>query len=108
MTMDSEIEDRPQHEVYMAPFKAAIETGVGAIMCAYNKIYGTHACENSKLLKTLLRSELNFRGYVISDWGATHDAARSAQAGLDIDMQKVAPEHPLPDEYHKLPDLIKA
>jgi len=105
-TMDVEIDDRTQHEIYMAVFKAAIDAGAASVMCSYNKVYGTHACENEKLLKTLLREELNFRGYVISDWGATHDAVRSAMAGLDIDMQTTDPKKRLPDEYHKLPELL--
>ena len=45
-----------------------------------------HACENPKLLTELLREDLGFRGYVVSDWGATHDGKKAAEAGLDVEM----------------------
>jgi len=108
MSMSVSVDARTQHEIYMPVFKAAFEAGAAAVMCSYNKVAGTHACENKELLTDLLRRELNFRGLVISDWGATHDALRSAQAGLDIDMQTVgdAGGKPLQDEFHKLPDLL--
>merc|ERR1719346_148061 len=91
-SMNVEVGDRTQHEIYTPVFKAAFDAGAAAVMCSYNKVSGTHACENKELLTDLLRNELNFRGFVISDWGATHDALRSAQAGLDIDMQTVGDE----------------
>jgi len=102
-TMNVEVDDRTQHEIYMPVFAAAFEAGAGSVMCSYNKVYGTHACENKKLLTTLLREELGFKGYVVSDWGATHDAARSAKAGLDVEMQG-GPD----DQYHKLAALVDA
>jgi beta-glucosidase len=52
-------------------------------MCAYNKVNGICACENSRLLTDILKSEWGFKGWVMSDWGATHSTARSANAGLD-------------------------
>mmetsp|Transcript_75402 Transcript_75402/g.166829 ORF Transcript_75402/g.166829 Transcript_75402/m.166829 type:complete len:899 (+) Transcript_75402:59-2755(+) len=108
LSMNAEVADRAQHEIYMPVFKAAFDAGAAGLMCSYNKVYGVHACENSKLLKQLLRTDAGFRGYVISDWGATHDALRSALAGLDIDMQGADPVKRLPDEFHKLPALLKA
>mmetsp|Transcript_144416 Transcript_144416/g.366588 ORF Transcript_144416/g.366588 Transcript_144416/m.366588 type:complete len:541 (-) Transcript_144416:137-1759(-) len=106
--MNVEVGDRAQHEIYLPVFKAAFESGATAVMCSYNKVYGQYACENEKLLTKFLREDLGFKGFVLSDWGATHDALRSAKAGLDIDMQKDDPKVRLPDEYHKLPDLLKA
>lgn len=61
-------------------------------MCSYNKINGTYACENDETLNTILKGELNFQGFVQSDWGATHSGTKSANAGLDMDM-------PGPDAY---------
>lgn len=86
MTMNVEVSDRAQHEIYMPAFKAAIDAGAGAVMCSYNKIYGTYACENEKLLKQLLRKDAGFRGFVMSDWGATHNAEASVKSGLDVEM----------------------
>uniref|UniRef100_A0A6U9BDF8 Probable beta-glucosidase G n=1 Tax=Zooxanthella nutricula TaxID=1333877 RepID=A0A6U9BDF8_9DINO len=107
-TMNVEVSDRAQHEIYLPVFKAAFDAGAAAVMCSYNKVYGQHACENHKLLTKFLRDDLGFRGFVLSDWGATHDALRSAKAGLDIDMQMDDPKVRLPDEYHKLPALLKS
>jgi len=86
LSMNAEVGDRANHEIYMPVFKAAFDAGAAAVMCAYNKVYGTFACENDKLLKKLLREDLGFKGYVVSDWGATHDGEKSIRAGLDIEM----------------------
>ena len=59
------------------------ESGVGAVMCSYNRVNGTYACENKWLLTDVLRGAFGFRGYVMSDWGATHSTVPSALAGLD-------------------------
>ena len=84
------VDDRTQHEIYLAPFKAAVDAGAGAFMCSYNRIAtptgSDFACENSYVLKTLLKGELGFRGFVLSDWGATHSGAKAANAGLDVEM----------------------
>mmetsp|Transcript_92397 Transcript_92397/g.206553 ORF Transcript_92397/g.206553 Transcript_92397/m.206553 type:complete len:934 (+) Transcript_92397:77-2878(+) len=96
-----EVSDRAQHEIYMQPFQAAFEAGAGAVMCSYNSVYGEHACQNKKLLKTLLRENLGFRGYVVSDWGATHDAAVAALNGLDVEMPEAT-------NFKHLPDLINS
>ena len=57
-------------------------------MCAYNRVNQTSACHNAALLglSGSLRREAGFKGYVVSDWGATHDsAADNANAGLDME-----------------------
>ncbi|GHH09913.1 glycosyl hydrolase [Sphingomonas glacialis] len=67
-------------------FQLAIERAdPGSIMCSYNRVDGTHACENSWLLTDVLRTDWGFKGYVMSDWGATHSTAIAANAGLDQD-----------------------
>ena len=84
---DSIVDRRTLHEIYLPPFEAAIEEGhVGTIMCAYVKTNGSYSCENPYLLKTLLRKQLHFQGWVMSDWGATHSTVASANAGLDQEM----------------------
>ena len=84
---DSIVDRRTLHEIYLPPFEAAIEEGhVGTIMCAYVKTNGTYSCENPYLLTTLLRKQLDFQGWVMSDWGATHSTVASAEAGLDQEM----------------------
>lgn len=65
-------------------FEIAIEQAdPGSVMCSYNKVWGEHACENATLLKDILRRDWGWKGYVMSDWGATHSTAKAALAGLD-------------------------
>ena len=67
-------------------FQIAIEAATpGSIMCSYNRVDGKHACENGWLLTDVLRRDWGFKGYVMSDWGATHSTAEAANAGLDQD-----------------------
>ncbi|CAE6466839.1 unnamed protein product [Rhizoctonia solani] len=88
-TYSSDIDDRTLHEVYWYPFLRAVDADPGAIMCAYNRNNGTYSCGDPALLgpNGLLRKESNFKGLVMSDWGATHDnAATYANAGLDMEQ----------------------
>ena len=78
--------ERTRWEVYMPPFEAAVRAGVGSVMCAYNRINGTAACGDDETLTTDLKQALNFSGWVMSDWFATHSAAAAAVGGLDQEM----------------------
>src|ERR1019366_5805676 len=73
------------HEIYLPPFEAAIKAGVASVMCSYNHVNGPHACGSRDLLTGILRDELGFKGFVVSDWGATH-SAQFLNAGLDMEM----------------------
>lgn len=55
-------------------------------MCSYNKLNNSGACQNSKALNGLLKTELGFPGWVVSDWGAQTSGVGSALAGLDVTM----------------------
>lgn len=79
------IDDQTLHEVYVAPFDAAVQAGVASLMCSYNRLNGTFACGNKATLTGILRGELGFKGFVTSDWGATH-AVTFINAGLDMEM----------------------
>jgi beta-glucosidase len=79
------IDDQTLHEVYVAPFDAAVKAGVSSIMCSYNRLNGIFACGNEETLTRILRDELGFKGFVTSDWGATH-AVTFLNAGLDMEM----------------------
>ena len=79
------IDQQTLHEVYLAPFVEAVNAGVSSIMCSYNKLNGPFACGNSDTLKTMLRSELGFKGFVTSDWGAVH-SVQFINHGLDMEM----------------------
>jgi len=85
MEVDSRIDERTLHELYYAPFEAAVGAGAGAVMCSYNRLNGTYACENSASLADL-KVGMGFAGFVMSDWGATHSTVAAANAGLDMEM----------------------
>jgi beta-glucosidase len=85
-----EIDPQTLHEVYLAPFASAIDAGVSSIMCSYNMINGAWACSNRDTLGSILRGEMNFKGFVTSDWGAVH-TNEALNAGLDMEMPGVLP-----------------
>lgn len=68
------------------PFADAVRVGVGSFMCAYNQVNNSYSCENSYLINHLLKRELGFQGFVISDWMAQHSGVSAALAGLDQSM----------------------
>ncbi|KAK2023098.1 glycosyl hydrolase family 3 N terminal domain-containing protein [Colletotrichum zoysiae] len=84
--VSSNIDDRTIHEIYMWPFADAVKARAAAFMCSYQRINGSYGCQNSKSLNGLLKTELGFDGYVMSDWGATHTGVAAIEAGLDMDM----------------------
>ncbi|MGH9771426.1 MAG: glycoside hydrolase family 3 protein [Candidatus Acidiferrales bacterium] len=73
------------HEIYAQPFADAVKAGVATIMCSYNRVNGISSCGNPDTLKTLLKQEIGFKGFVTSDWGATH-ASTFVDNGLDLEM----------------------
>ncbi|KAK3305783.1 glycoside hydrolase family 3 protein [Chaetomium strumarium] len=85
-SVDVRIDDRTMHELYLWPFADAVRAGVGSVMCSYNRINGTYACENEWTTNHVLKNELGFPGFVVSDWAAQHTTLGSALGGLDMAM----------------------
>ncbi|KAG0145909.1 hypothetical protein CROQUDRAFT_723208 [Cronartium quercuum f. sp. fusiforme G11] len=94
-TMTTQMDDKTLKELYFKPFQRAIDADVACVMCSYNKFNGEWACQNPVLTGDdgLLRAEAGFQGYVVSDWGATHDGDKDAKqvnrtvlAGVDVEM----------------------
>ncbi|KAL1624210.1 hypothetical protein SLS54_004140 [Diplodia seriata] len=85
-TISSNLDDRTMHELYLWPFADAVNANVASVMCSYNKLDDVWACENDHILNGLLKDELAFRGYVMSDWNAQHSTVLSANSGLDMTM----------------------
>lgn len=86
-SISSEVGERPLHEIYLPPFKAAVqEAGTWAVMSSYNKINGTFASENHVTLTEILREQWGFDGVTMSDWFGTKSTAPSVNAGLDLEM----------------------
>ncbi|KAI1173955.1 glycoside hydrolase family 3 protein [Nemania sp. FL0916] len=85
-TLSSNIDDKTLHETYLWPFADAVRAGVGAVMCSYQQVNNSYACQNSKTMNGLLKGELGFQGFVMSDWQAQHAGVPSAVAGMDMAM----------------------
>ncbi|KAI8639283.1 glycoside hydrolase superfamily [Parasitella parasitica] len=85
-TGSSNADERTLHEIYLWPYARSVEAGVGSVMCSYNKLKDTYACEDDYTLNTVLKGELGFKGFVQSDWAATKSTAKSVNAGLDMTM----------------------
>jgi beta-glucosidase len=108
-----ELSERTLREVYLPPFKSAVEAGAGTLMSAFNEINGAPSSANRWLLTTVLRDEWNFKGFVVSDWGAIAEllnhgiaddggiaGAKALKAGVDMDM--------MGNIYiNKFPDLLR-
>ena len=101
--VNSVIGKRAMRESDLLAFQIGIEIGnPGAVMCSYNALNGDYACENHWLLTDVLRKEWNFKGFVVSDWGATHSTVKASGAGLDM-------EQPLEDFYgEKLKQAVQS
>lgn len=86
-TVDVQVDEHALHEVYLPHFKSAIDAGADSVMSAYNSVNGAWCDMNAPLLNDILRDEWQFTGFVTSDWVyGTHDAVKSLEAGLDIEM----------------------
>lgn len=83
--IDVAVDDRTLRELELPGFEAAVNAGVASVMCAYPKVNGTEACGNRTLLTEVLKEQWDFRGWVVSDWGATL-STESIVAGLDQEM----------------------
>ncbi len=78
------ISHRAMRESDLLAFEIGIEIGQPAgVMCSYNLVNGDYACENKYLLTDVLKGDWKFKGFVLSDWGATHSTEKASAAGLD-------------------------
>lgn len=95
----SEITDYTLRNIYLPPFRAAVEAGVATVMNSFGNIGGTPSVANSYIFRDILKGELNFGGFVISDWGSikwqidagtalneAECAEKSLKAGIDMEM----------------------
>jgi beta-glucosidase len=86
-TVNVKIGERAMREIYLQPFRAAVEEADAfGIMAAYNKVNDWWCAENDILLNKILRNEWGFAGIVISDWGGTHSTVHSVKNGLNVEM----------------------
>jgi beta-glucosidase len=108
-----DMSDRVLREVYLPPYKAAVDAGAATVMTSFNELDGTPATANKYLMDDVLRKEWGFKGMVVTDYtsimemlnhGNVADSADAAaatiNAGVDMDMQAGFFQY-------KLPGLIK-
>jgi beta-glucosidase len=94
------IDKRSMRETDLRAFGIALAiSDAGGVMCSYNRVNGDFACENSYLLTDVLKKAFHFKGFVLSDWGGTHSAAKASHAGLDQEQ---------PDKFFFGDELKKA
>lgn len=97
------IHDELLYNTYLPPFKAAVEAGSGTFMTGFNELNGIPVTGNQFLLKTILRDQWNFNGFVVSDWNSLIEmiphgyaknekeaALKAGKAGMDMEMTSTA------------------
>ncbi|MDT0165459.1 glycoside hydrolase family 3 C-terminal domain-containing protein [Actinotalea sp. AC32] len=86
----SNLDGRTLREIYTLPFEIAIDRGdVGSVMCAFNQVNRDWSCGSELLLDQILKTEIGFEGWVVTDFGARHyltDDPPSLRAGLDQEL----------------------
>jgi beta-glucosidase len=96
----TDMSDITLRQVYLPPYKAAVDAGVATVMSSFNSINGVPATANPYTLTEILRKEWHFDGFVVSDWGAVGEllnhaigpdgatvARKALEAGVDMDME---------------------
>jgi beta-glucosidase len=100
LRVDAQIDERTLREIYLPAFERVVKGAQPwTVMCAYNKVNGRSASENTWLLTTVLREEFGFEGLIVSDWGAVYHRVPALMAGLDLEM---------PPALGRSPDAIVA
>ena len=109
-----DLSEQRLQEIYLPPYKAAVEAGAATLMTSFNELNGVPATGNEDLLQLILRREWGFKGMVVSDWqsigemiphGYVTDMTDAAQvalkAGTDMDMMSEA-------YLRHIPELVRA
>lgn len=86
---DTEITERKLREVFLPPFKAAVDAGCASIMTAYGSMDGTPFTANPRVMKDILRDELGFDGFVVTDWDNAMHMVRDQHVASDIGASAV-------------------
>ncbi len=93
MHINSDVDTRTLHEIYLRPFEIAVtESQPWTVMACYNRVQGIYGTQSQYLLTEILKDEWGFDGIVISDWEAVVDRVEALKAGMHIQM----PGHEVP------------
>ncbi|MCB0034285.1 MAG: glycoside hydrolase family 3 C-terminal domain-containing protein, partial [Anaerolineales bacterium] len=99
--MSSDVTERPLNEIYLEPFRMAIENAnPWSIMSGYNRVNGVYASENEVILRDILKGRWAYDGAVVSDWYGTYSDNVPA-GGLDLEM-------PGPARYMDVEKIVAA
>ncbi len=95
-----DMSDRTLREVYLPPYKAAIDAGAATVMTSFNEVDGVPASGSNYLLENILRKEWGFKGFIVTDYTSInemvhhgfaadekHAGELALNAGVDMDMQ---------------------
>ncbi|HKJ34372.1 MAG TPA: glycoside hydrolase family 3 N-terminal domain-containing protein, partial [Balneolales bacterium] len=108
---NTQVSEKVLREIHLKPYEDAIKAGVGSIMVSYSSWNGQKMHGNKYLLTTVLKGQMGFKGFLVSDWAAINqlgpdykeDIKKSINAGLDMIM--------VPDKYvefiNDLTQLVK-
>jgi beta-glucosidase len=102
-TFNAIVDEKTLRETYLYAFKALVDSGVAAVMCAYNRVNNEPCCTGNTLLRNILRNEWRFKGHVVTDCWALADvwqqhkvmadapqvAAAAVRAGVNVDCSNM-------------------
>lgn len=81
------LDNRTLEEIYVRPWVTALRDGnPGAAMCAFGKVNGIDGCENDQIMNQILKTQLGFTGWIMTDYAATFRTVPAVLAGLDQEM----------------------
>jgi beta-glucosidase len=91
MWMNSDVDTRTLHEIYLTPFEIAIKKAQPwTVMACYNRVQGVYGTQSHYLLTDILKKEWGFEGIVISDWFAVVNRVEGIRSGMHIEMPGVS------------------
>jgi len=83
----SNMDERTLREIYTLPYEIAIKEGEpGGVMCAFDQVNGDFSCESDLLLNTILKGEIGFKGWVVSDFFGVYDGPKALNSGFDQEL----------------------
>ncbi len=83
-SMSSNMSERALREIYLVPFRMAVDAGVSTVMTSYNYLNGTETSENAELLRGILRGEWGFDGMITTDWSNNASLVSEIIAGNNV------------------------